>query len=293
MSFSPADSQVAALLRSCSNEGRWGEHDERGTLNFINSGTTLEAVRAVRTGEVVPLGRLLTPGGQDHPGSPVWLAVWSSSGHDALDTVTISPHGFEVTHLDAVGHSFFEGAAYNGRRAEQLVDPAGLHCCDISVMGGIVTRGVLLDVARARGAETASGIGPDDLERAELLAGTRVRSGDAIFVRSFARGAPSGPGPDGRRPGLLAAAIPWLHDREVALYSGDCIEQLPGTDPRVPMPLHQIGHVAMGLAILDNPDVDALRQACDRNRRAEFLLIAAPLPLSGATGSAVNPLAIF
>ncbi len=293
MSFSAADGQVAALLSLCSNWGRWGDGDERGTLNFITSGTVLEAVRTVRSGEVVPLGRPLTPGGEGQLGAPVSLTVWSSAGRDALDTVTISPHGFEVTHLDAVGHSFFEGAAYNGRRAERLVDPAGLRCCDISVMGGIVTRGVLLDVARARGVDSVAGIGPDDLELAEQIAGTRVRSGDAIFVRSSDRGMPGAPGPDGRRPGLLAAAIPWLHDREVSVYSGDCIEQLPGTDPRVPMPLHQVGHVAMGLAILDNPDVDALREACDRHRRAEFLLIAAPLLLRGATGSAVNPLAIF
>ena len=59
------------------------------------------------------------------------------------------------------------------------------------------------------------------------------------------------------------------------------------------MVLHQVGHVAMGLAILDNPDVGRLRNACDRHRRNAFLLVVAPLPIEGATGCAVNPIAIF
>jgi hypothetical protein len=49
----------------------------------------------------------------------------------------------------------------------------------------------------------------------------------------------------------------------------------------------------MGLAILDNPDVEALRAACHRHGRSEFLLMVGVLGLKGATGSAVNPLAVF
>ena len=60
-----------------------------------------------------------------------------------------------------------------------------------------------------------------------------------------------------------------------------------------PLVLHQVGHVAMGLAILDNADIEAVRAACDRHERRVFLLVVAPLPLEGATGCAVNPIAIF
>jgi hypothetical protein len=59
------------------------------------------------------------------------------------------------------------------------------------------------------------------------------------------------------------------------------------------MVLHQVGHVSMGLAILDNVDMEAARVACDEYGRQIFLLVLAPLPIAGATGCAVNPLAVF
>src|SRR5207247_2586602 len=98
------------------------------------------------------------------------------------------PHGFEMTHLDAVTHSYFEGRVYNGRSADEVVSPAGVGFGSImAAADGIVTRGVLLDVAATRGIaylEATDGITVADLEDAEELAGTRVGSGDAIFVRS-------------------------------------------------------------------------------------------------------------
>ena len=95
------------------------------------------------------------------------------------------------------------------------------------------------------------------------------------------------------REGLLADAVAWLHARDVALYAGDCIERLPSGYPRLPMPLHQIGLVAMGLCILDAPDVEALAAACATRARHEFVLLVAPLRIPGGTASPVNPLAIF
>ena len=61
----------------------------------------------------------------------------------------------------------------------------------------------------------------------------------------------------------------------------------------MPAPLHQIGLVAMGLVMLDNPEVEDLARAVADEGRAEFLLTCAPLPIPGATGSPVNPLAVF
>jgi kynurenine formamidase len=293
MTASEPKSRADALLAECSNAGRWGEDDERGTLNYISTRTVLAAIGTVRTGEVISLGRQLTPQPKGQPGAAVTLTVWSGSGDGTLDTAAITPHGFEITHLDAVGHSFLNGLAYNGRNAETIVARAGLLECDIAAMGGIVTRGVLLDVASVRGAENADDIGPEDLDRAEALAGTRVGAGDAVFVRSASTAPTAASATADRRAGLLPTAVPWLHRREVAVYSGDCIEKMPSGDPGLPMPLHQIGHVAMGLAILDNPDVEVLLRACDRNGRATFLLVIAPLSLRGATGCAVNPLAVF
>jgi hypothetical protein len=95
------------------------------------------------------------------------------------------------------------------------------------------------------------------------------------------------------RPGLLTECIPWLFDRGVAVYSGDCIEQFPSPYPGLTSPLHEIGLAAMGLVLLDNLEVEELTRVAGELGRATFLLTCAPLSMDGATGSAVNPLAVF
>jgi kynurenine formamidase len=208
-------------------------------------------------------------------------------------------HGFDVTHLDALGHVYFEGRAYNGRQVGSIVSDEGLAFASICGMrDGIVTRGILLDIAEVRGVDMlgkGEGVSLEDVLEAERRGGVAVQRGDAIFIRS-------GIGLDKRwrdgssiagRPGVLPEVIPWIFDRQVSVYSGDCIEQLPDIGDAGDMPLHETGLVAMGLAILDNPDVEALLSVCNELGRREFMLTVAPLRIPGGTGSAVNPLALF
>jgi hypothetical protein len=96
-----------------------------------------------------------------------------------------------------------------------------------------------------------------------------------------------------RRAGLTARCLPWPHKREVAVYSGDCVEQMPSVYPSVPLPLHQIASAAMGLVLLDDPPLEELTAALRDIGRFEFLLACAPLPIPGGTGSPVNPLAVL
>lgn len=290
------EQQVLELLHECSNWGRWGAHDERGTLNYITPESRMHALRTVRHGVPVSLGRDL----RDARATSYSLLYVGHEPISTADVLTIAPHGFDVTHVDAVGHGLFEGHLYGGRPASETVTAGGLAHGSITAMAdGIIARGVLLDVAAARAVPYLSageGVGVDDLEAAQRFAGVSVGSGDAIFVRtgSALREAAEGlPADDGPRPGLLPETVLWLHEHEISVYSGDCIERMPSGYPSVPMPLHQIGLVAMGLAIVDNPDMERLFAAAKRYESATFLLVVAPLRIRGGTGSAVNPLAVF
>jgi kynurenine formamidase len=293
--------EVIALFDRCSNRGRWGPDDELGTLNLITPEKRLAALAGVRNGHCISIGRdLVTRGSRHTPPSAVHLMTYA--GHEptgAQDALLLVPHGFEVTHMDALAHAYFDGAVYNGRLAAEAVRTDGIAFGSIhAARDGIVTRGVLLDVPAAHGVEhlePGAGIAAGDLEAAERLAGVRVEPGDAVVVRSGLdrREALQGPGPVEPREGLLPDAVLWLHEREVAVFSGDCIERLPSGYPRVPLPLHQIGLVAMGLMILDSTDVDSLRDLCREEARNDFLFVAAPLRLPGGSGSPVNPLAVF
>jgi kynurenine formamidase len=295
------EDEVIGLFETCSNAGRWGPGDELGTLNYVTREKRLEALALVRDGDSISIGRdLVVRGSTQSPPSATHVLMYA--GHEpsaALELLSLVPHGFEMTHLDAVTHSYFEGQVYNGRRAAQVVTPGGVAFGSIMAAAeGIVTRGVLLDVAAARGVvhlRADDGIGVDDLEQAEALAQTRVGSGDAVFIRSgqALREREEGPIGEGGREGVLAEVIPWLHEREVAVYSGDCIERMPSGYERVPMPLHQIGMVAMGLAILDCADCERLAAVCRARRRYTFCVCVAPLRVPGGSASAVNPLALF
>jgi kynurenine formamidase len=295
------EEEVLRLFETCSNAGRWGPDDEQGTLNYVTREKRLQALALVRDGDSVSIGRdLVVRGSTQSPPSATHVLMYA--GHQpsaALELLTLVPHGFEMTHLDAVTHSYFEGQVYNARHAAQAVTPGGITFGSImAAADGIVTRGVLLDVAAARGVahlDANDGISVDDLEQAESLAETRVGSGDAVFIRSgqALRERDEGPVGEGGREGVLAEVIPWLHEREVAVYSGDCIERMPSGYERVPMPLHQIGMVAMGLAILDCADCERLAEVCRSRTRYTFCVCVAPLRVPGGSASAVNPLAFF
>ena len=295
------ESEVLELIARCSNAERWGPDDELGTLNYITPEVRLAALAGVRHGVVVSIGKdLMTTDSRQSPPSAVHLMVYA--GHEpaaALDSITVITHGFEVTHVDAITHTYFRGSVYNGRAAADVIDATGATFGSILAMrNGIVTRGVVLDVAKARGVrylQDTDGIGVADLEAAEALAKTRVRSGDAIFVHTGhdLREQAEGWKGDARREGVLPEVLPWLHEREVAVYSGDCIEQMPSGIPDLPMPLHQVGLAAMGLTLLDIPDLGALKGACQSHGTSEFLLIVSPLRIPRGTGSPVNPLAVF
>jgi kynurenine formamidase len=296
------EDEVIALLRTCSNVDRWGADDERGTLNFVTPEVVVAAVRTVTAGRVLSLGHSLdttaSPKNPDPLVHRMHFAAYSDS-IGALDSIDVTPHGFAVTHLDAIAHVFFEGAAYNGRRAAGVVSAKGMTFGSIAALGdGFLTRGVLLDIARARGLPYLSardGVTVEDLERAESAGGFRVQRGDAVFVRVglAAREAREGPEDPSVRCGVTPECIPWFHERQIAVYSGDCVEQMPSGFSRMVLPLHQVGCVAMGLVMLDNTAVEDLAAVASEMGRWTFLVSCAPLRIPGGTGSPVNPLAVF
>ncbi len=298
MTTDPAD--IRALGERLSNSGRWGPDDERGTLNFVTTAKTLEAARLIRSGRIVAASHTFNMAPTVHKPRPGYhRMLYREDRNAAVDAVMIEPHGYEITHIDALGHNAMDGVVYNGRRFEDVATRDGLLFGSVLPMGGgIVTRGVLLDIPRSQGrdwVEHGEEIRAADLDRAEAWAGITVGSGDALVVRTGleAREAVTGPMPNEVRAGMGVDTIEWLHRREVCLFGGDCIDQLPSGVPGYNHPLHAIGLGRMGLVLVDHIAVEELGEACAAEGRWEFFFSIAALKIPKATGSAVNPLCIF
>lgn len=290
-----------AVAARCDNRGRWGLADERGTLNLITPDTVVRAAGLVRSGEVVSLAKRLDLVPSPINPRPAWhvMHLETERPYAAADGLHLQVHGLANTHLDALGHMYLDGLGYNGRRQDEVVLMGGLTALDVSAMAtGIVTRGVLLDLAAAAGRpwlDAGATVDGEMLEAAASRQGVRVGSGDALIVHVGLerREAAEGPEDPSVRTGLDLSAVEWLHDHEIAVYSGDCIERFPEEVGPIPMPLHQIGIARMGLVLLDAPTLTDLLAACTRHGRHDFMLTVAPLVVVGGTGSPVNPLAIF
>lgn len=293
--------QLLDLHRTLSNWNRWGAHDQLGTLNLITPEKRVAAARLVRTGRSVSCARPLpTVPAADNQQPVVHLMTATATEGYGGDYVALAPHGYSTSHIDALCHIFHDGRLYNGYPAERVTARGALELAIDALRDGIVTRGVLLDAAAARGAdalEPGEPIFVDDLERAEESAGVRVAAGDVLLVHTGRwrhRAKHGGWKAHEKLAGLDASCLPWLHARGVAALGCDGVSDvLPSRIADVPLPVHSVALVAMGLHLLDNLELGRLAEACVAEERWEFLLSVAPLVLERGTASPVNPIATF
>jgi hypothetical protein len=155
----PTRSEVLDYFTSLSNWDRWGGDDELGTLNHITAEHRVPAAALVREGLVIPLGMALDPGEPDplQRGTEVSLEpIRYRMGRmtAARERLTLTPHG-SLTHLDSLAHIAWDGRLYNGYKTEEAFGEHGVTRLSIhQARAGIVSRGVLLDVAAMRGEDT-------------------------------------------------------------------------------------------------------------------------------------------
>ena len=302
-SRSVTSGMVDDWMTELSNWGRWGEDDEAGTLNLITLEKRRAALRLATAGVSVSLSHnYLTERAADAT-SPIVREMLGPDrpGPFRSDRYTFAYHGYAHSHMDSLCHMMHDGRMYNGFVRDDEVTAEG--CAKLAIINfkqGIVTRGILMDIARLKDIdylEPGTPIYVEDLEAWEREAGIRVESGDIVFIRSgrWARRAVEGAWATSERSaGLHASVAPWLRERGVAMLGGDGTNDvMPSGVDSVTQPIHQLTIVAMGMPLFDNLDLEAVALEASRQGRWEFLLVAAPLAMDGGTGSPLNPLAIF
>lgn len=283
------------------NRGRWGADDELGTLNLIDMAAKARAAEEVQVGRSVSLALSVEPasmlGGPFAPPSPPSPPVQQAllyTGTPPMgmsEVLIVTPHHPALTHIDAFAHMPVHGTVYPGRPVTEAITAGGVrHGSTTAFAEGIVTRGILLDLAPGDRLPAAHPITSIDLDRAEKYAGVEVLPGDAVVVRSgwgFSWNA------EAQAPGTTVDAVSWMHDRGVSLYAGDVSDTFPPTDPEMPMPMHMIGLARLGMPLIDSVATDDLATTCAELGRYAFMLSVAPPRVHGLTGTPVNPQAIF
>jgi kynurenine formamidase len=307
---------VREAVEKYRNWGKWGPEDEIGTLNYITADVIRRSAQTVRRGVTFslaipfdstgpqinqprrfnPIHRMILTGPDFTSG-----AITRPGGVGFADDMVIMPLQC-ATQWDALSHCFLDDRLYNGYDAN-LVSSEGAKKNGIQKMARfIVARGVLLDVPRVKGIdwlEPGYAITVDDLEAALAAHGVAVGRGDALLVRTGqmamcrSRGG-WGDYAGGDAPGLAFSTADWLHRRELAAIATDTwgMEVRPNEIPNTYQPLHQVLIPNMGMLVGEIFALDELAADCAEDRTYEFLFVAPPLPVTGAVGSPVNPLAI-
>ena len=311
--------QIAEAAERYRNWGRWGEDDVLGTLNFIDDAKRSYAATLARRGRPFSLSMRFDANGPQRGayGRVNPIHTMTMTGDDAVAGRQGFPHGIGgaddvvfmplqcATQWDGLGHIFDRGLAYNGRPANEVVTSAGDQVTGIEHMAAdVVGRGVLLDVGRAVG---DGGELPDAFPiTEEHLAATIERQGstatvgrgDLVMVRTgqLSRCYREGWGTyaGGDAPGLSFGTADWLYRNEIAAVATDTwgFEVRPYEFENAFSPLHQVVIPNMGLLVGEMFDFEELAADCAEDGVYEFLLVAGPIPVTGAVGAPVNPIAI-
>lgn len=287
-----------------SSWGRWGAEDERGAANLVDRRAVLRGVAAVRTGAVHGLALPMRPGrGSPTVGRAPLQHFMARDGADyaaagrserggfgfADDYVIMATHG--ETHVDALSHVWRDGQMYNGFPAD-VVTSRGAGRCGIHVVGPLVTRGLLADLAADGPLAPGELISVDRLRSALDAQGLEPEPGDALLVRTGWAEAWERDEVAGEAwPGLDRDCATWIADRDIAVVGADNIgvEGFPSSDPDCQVPLHVALLRDRGVYFCELLKLDELAAS----GRSSFMFVLSPLPLVGAVGSPVNPVAVL
>jgi kynurenine formamidase len=285
------------MSTSLSNWGRWGDDDQKGTLNLITADEIIAAAGLVKKGKVYSLSMPLEAGGPQWPGRhKTWqtTTLLDVGNGDGFSDDILMLHSHSGTHMDSLCHLWVDHQLYNGFDAQEHVTSFGSTRNSIDNVPAIVGKGILLDIAGWKGIRhlaLGEPISASDLDQCAADQNVTITPGDVVLVNTgwmtvfeedrvlFESG----------EPGLDMSTIAWLHKHDVSAIGADNhgVEVMASIPPDG-LPFHFAAIRDLGLYLLENLKLQALAD----DKRYEFLFVAAPLQLTGAVGSPINPLAI-
>jgi kynurenine formamidase len=280
---------------------KWGATDERGSANHMKPQSVLNAVKLIKTGEVIELGHVLNDkmpffGTRrfDVHIKRTFLNQFSNM-RGSNEEIVISEIGQVGTQFDGFAHQTHLNSWYNCFKVDENATRSGFTKLGVHNVGSLITRGVLIDVAGFKGVEMLGDnyeITVEDLEGALKKQNLTLQAGDAVLINTgwgklWAK--------DNARyvkscPGIGVKAAEWLVAKDPMLLGSDNwpVEVAPNPDKQVSLPVHQIALVVNGIHLLENLKLDELAA----KGVSEFAFVMQPLKIQGGSGSTVAPIAV-
>ena len=272
----------------------WGPMDEIGRLNWMTPSSQSEALLgadACRPFDLAVSYFLGMPSWVvlGDPKYDIWLTHTPQGEGHAYSGTAISMYTHVGTHMCSLNHLGRGGRFWNGWTAETHLGSRAWR------VGGnyppIIARGVLLDVACAKGVECLPDSYAVTVRDLMDAGGERLRHGDVALVRTgrMTRW------PEHERfmaapPGLGMDSARWLAENaEVMCVGVDAGgEALPPEDPDTFLPVHSYLLSEEGIPIIENLWLEDVARA----EVHDFAFLAFPLKLNGSTGLPVRPVAL-
>src|SRR5215510_4563972 len=280
---------------------KWGAGDERGSGNHMKPQAVLNALKLVKTGEVIELGQVLNAAmpffGTRRFDVHLKRTFMNpqSNNRGSNEEMVLSEIGQVGTQLDGFAHQTHGNSLYNCFKVDEVATRTGFSKLGIHNVGALITRGVLIDVAGFKGVEMLGDnyeITVEDLEGALKKQNVALQPGDAVIIHT---GWGKLFGKDNARymksnPGIGVKAGEWLIAKDPMLLGSDNtpVEVAPPADPKLSGPIHQMALVIHGVHLLEHMKLDEL----SAKGVSEFAFMMQPLKLQGATGSTVAPIAV-
>ena len=172
---------------------KWGAGDERGAANLMTPELVLRAARLIKTGEVIEMGYPLYAG-MPFYGGRVYSQVlkrtnWppGSNTRGSNEEMITTELGQVGTQIDGFGHQSIGNSLYNCVQMDQVATRTGFSKLGIEKAGAFFVRGVLIDVAAARGVEMLADryeITAQDLQDALARQKLSLEAGDAVIIHT-------------------------------------------------------------------------------------------------------------
>ena len=292
---------------------RYGTDDQIGTLNEITPQKIIAAARLVQTGRVYDVGRVLHADVPRFEGR-YWQQTLVSSSHiinprrpgsspdgwgqNSINWITELVTGtMQIgTHLDGLNHLQIGDRFYNGLQTRKIVEEWGTNKLGIESVPQIITRGVLVDIARYRGVtqmQEGEIITPQEIEGALTSERLNLEQGDVLLIHT---GWGSLWDVDPTRyisgePGIGMDAAYWLVEKRVAMTGADTWSYgaVPGEDPQRPFVVPQTLNAKHGLFIMENLDTSLLAA----EHVYEFMFVLTHYKTRGSTAAWVSPIAVI